>query len=121
MANLYNWHSKQKLIFYNNFVLLIFVYTLGPLAFPAPPFILAPPTIVDFEPVMEEQRIDFTHEAQQCLDEVAYAITEGVLCQKLPCDASCAHMNLTTKESREMTIRLSMRGFEVKPSIWRVS
>lgn len=62
---------------------------------------------------MEEALMDFTCEAQAVLKEVSYAIAEGILSQKLESSNTCAHINLTTKEGKEMTVRLSGRGFEV--------
>ena len=62
----------------------------------------------------DEPVVNFIAEAEQSLKEVAYAITEGVLCQELPSTPSCVYFNLTTKENEKMTVRLSMRGFEVR-------
>ena len=58
--------------------------------------------------------LDFSQEAQQSLEEVAYAIAEGKMSDTLPCDPSCVHMNLTTLEGQRYCVRLSMRGFEVR-------
>ena len=59
------------------------------------------------------ETIDFVQEAQQNLQEVSYAIKEGFMSKSLLSSASCAYFNLTTKEDQKMTIRLSMRGYEV--------
>lgn len=63
--------------------------------------------------LLEEAVIDFTTEAQSVLQEVSYAISEGVLSQKLESSNSCAYINFTTKEKEVLTVRLSGRGFEV--------
>lgn len=60
-----------------------------------------------------EPILDFRVEAEKSLKEVAYAIQEGELSQCLASSSSCAYINLTTKEGKKLTIRLSMRGFEV--------
>lgn len=62
----------------------------------------------------DEQIVNFIDEAEQSLKEVAYAITEGILSDQLPSTPSCAYFNLTTREDEKMTVRLTMRGFEVR-------
>lgn len=61
----------------------------------------------------EETLVDFACEAELVLQEVSYAIAEGALSQKLQSTVTCAYINLTTKEKREVTVRLCCRGFEV--------
>ena len=61
----------------------------------------------------EESVVNMTVEAEQSLREVSYALSVGTLSKILPSSPSCAYINLTTKEGREMTVRLSLRGFEV--------
>lgn len=56
-------------------------------------------------------------EAEQSIQEVSYALDAGVLSKTLPSTPSCAYINLTTKESKEMTVRLSLRGFEVSLAV----
>ena len=76
-------------------------------------------TLGDSEPLKmamepdEEEIINFTHEAQRSLEEVAYAIREGTLSQCLSSSGNCAYINITTKEDKKVTVRLSTRGFEV--------
>ena len=62
---------------------------------------------------MDSGTVDFVVEVEQSLKEVAYAIEVGTLSGSLPSDPNCAYFNLTTKEKREMTVRLTLRGFEV--------
>ena len=58
--------------------------------------------------------LNFRQEAQQSLEEVAYAIAEGKISDTLPCGPGCVHLNLTTLEGQRYCLRLSMRGFEVR-------
>ena len=60
-----------------------------------------------------EKVVDLAVEAEQSLEEVSYAISAGTLSKRLPSGPTCTYINLTTKESKEMTVRLSLRGFEV--------
>lgn len=63
---------------------------------------------------MEERPIvNFITEAKQNLQEVSYAIQEGLLSSELPSSPECAYINLTTREGKQLTVRLSMKGFEV--------
>ena len=64
-----------------------------------------------------ECRLDFRVEAELSLKEVAYTIQEGELSHGLASSSSCAYINLTTKEGKKLTVRLSMRGFEVSKGI----
>ncbi len=68
-----------------------------------------------------ESVVDLMVEAEQSLREVSYALSVGVLSKSLPSSPSCAYMNLTTKESKAMTVRLSLRGFEVSWNGFRAS
>ena len=58
--------------------------------------------------------LNFREEARQSLAEVAYAIGEGVLSQKLHNDSEGAYCNITTLEGKRFCVRLSWRGFEVR-------
>ena len=60
-----------------------------------------------------EKVVDLMVEAEQSLQEVSYALSAGLLSKSLPSTPTCAYINLTTKEGKEMTVRLSLRGFEV--------
>ena len=61
-----------------------------------------------------ESDLDFRVEAERSLKEVAFAVLEGELSHNLVSSSSCAYINLTTKEGKRMTIRVGMRGFEVR-------
>ena len=57
--------------------------------------------------------VNFITEAKQILVEVSYAVQEGLLSPGLSSSPGCAYFNLTTREGKQLTVRLSMKGFEV--------
>lgn len=61
----------------------------------------------------EMESLDFRVEAKMSVEEIAYAVREACLSEKLESVSTCAYINLTTKEDNKFTIRLSPRGFEV--------
>ncbi|CAI8045811.1 GSK3-beta interaction protein [Geodia barretti] len=62
---------------------------------------------------MEFEVLEFKKEAQQSLDEVRYALSEGWVSERLESSSQYAYLNLTTREGQEYCVRLSGRGFQV--------
>lgn len=59
------------------------------------------------------QTLDFSVEGRMALQDVAFALKEGILSSSLPCSQQIAYLNLTTQEGDRFCVELTSSGFKV--------